>query len=598
MTRINDPIHFINHTDQIEAFRRLQADDQRWVLVYYGLSGNGKTHLMDYLIQNECRSQNMAHSRIDLDLEDIRADYTLLLARIVDHEGFISHLDPGARQCLHDELHATQCELLRQRGARPDASRRIIQIAVGSRDTTQIVNFGPSSSARTADEIARTASTMKWLDCISTLGELPVIIFLDAYDMFPQSGNESWFWGALLLARQRMSGLRVVIATANKSHLLPEGVASLVAVEALTSDDSTKLLHNLGIYDDSYAEKVYNEFAEGNPLLTTLAADAWRVDSPNVPDVARFPEKDDVIDWVLSRIIKRLEDPIKDVVRWVPILRQFNLESIAAICGIYLSDEEYSRLIHCAFVTRRDSSPTIHNTVRRVQFKYLAAQRADEFQNRHRLAAAYYYKRGQSIESLYHQFFVDLNAAFEEWSLDEKTAFQRAEYIRAGELLDLVESPEIPLTERMAALVSGRRGGWLQHYRSDYPSAIEYYRRAAGELERLTGESSETAEALDDLALVLHESGDMDTPRALYMRALDIFERLFGPENCKVGQALNNMGYYLHNAGDYDAARPLLERAVNVWTACLGRDHPDTLSAISDLALLKEGPGGKRGHEE
>jgi tetratricopeptide (TPR) repeat protein len=62
--------------------------------------------------------------------------------------------------------------------------------------------------------------------------------------------------------------------------------------------------------------------------------------------------------------------------------------------------------------------------------------------------------------------------------------------------------------------------------------------------------------------------------RPLFERALAIWERVLGPDHPQTAQGLNNLALLLKDQGEVDAARALFERALAIRERVLGPDHP------------------------
>jgi hypothetical protein len=58
--------HFTDREAQITAFDSLWSSNSHWVIVYTGLSGQGKSTLVDWLITYKCQPQNIRVVKIDL----------------------------------------------------------------------------------------------------------------------------------------------------------------------------------------------------------------------------------------------------------------------------------------------------------------------------------------------------------------------------------------------------------------------------------------------------------------------------------------------------------------------------------------------------
>ena len=82
----------------------------------------------------------------------------------------------------------------------------------------------------------------------------------------------------------------------------------------------------------------------------------------------------------------------------------------------------------------------------------------------------------------------------------------------------------------------------------------------------------------------LYERGRYAEARALWERALTIFERAFGPDHADVAMILSNLGAAYASQGRYAEVQALLERALAIQERALGPDHPYVANSLSVLA--------------
>ena len=72
---------------------------------------------------------------------------------------------------------------------------------------------------------------------------------------------------------------------------------------------------------------------------------------------------------------------------------------------------------------------------------------------------------------------------------------------------------------------------------------------------------------------------------------------MLGREHPDTLTCLNNLAVLLNNKGDYAAAEPLCRRALEGFERLLGPEHPETLTFLNNLARLLERKGDYAGAE-
>jgi tetratricopeptide (TPR) repeat protein len=111
------------------------------------------------------------------------------------------------------------------------------------------------------------------------------------------------------------------------------------------------------------------------------------------------------------------------------------------------------------------------------------------------------------------------------------------------------------------------------------------------EEERKGAEDLTLADTLYRLAILRRQQGEFTEAEGLYRRALEIRERVQGPNHPDVAMVLNNLAALEAARGNYDAAQPLLERALAIRQTALGEDNVLTAESLSNLALLHAAQG-------
>jgi tetratricopeptide (TPR) repeat protein len=83
----------------------------------------------------------------------------------------------------------------------------------------------------------------------------------------------------------------------------------------------------------------------------------------------------------------------------------------------------------------------------------------------------------------------------------------------------------------------------------------------------------------------------------LFRRALAVMEKALGPDHPDTATALNNLAELLEDKGDHAGAERLLRRALAIREKALGPDHTDTAMSLGNLAALLKSKGDYAGAE-
>src|SRR6266498_4143238 len=120
-----------------------------------------------------------------------------------------------------------------------------------------------------------------------------------------------------------------------------------------------------------------------------------------------------------------------------------------------------------------------------------------------------------------------------------------------------------------------------------YDEAIPLIARALEIRERILGpDHRDVASTINVLANLYYYKGDYAKAEPLYQRALDIREKALGPEHPQVASSLNNLANLYIDRGAYVKAEPLHLRSLAIWEKALGPEHPGVADVLNNLALL------------
>jgi tetratricopeptide (TPR) repeat protein len=126
------------------------------------------------------------------------------------------------------------------------------------------------------------------------------------------------------------------------------------------------------------------------------------------------------------------------------------------------------------------------------------------------------------------------------------------------------------------------------HLKGDYAGA-----RAECERALALSEASEelTADLLDVLGSSQRDTGDLNSARISYGKALEIRRRLFGEDSAQVAATLSNLGVVEHRAGRNAEAIDLVSPAVLILIKEHGEVHPEVARAAVNLGIAHVAAG-------
>jgi CHAT domain-containing protein/Tfp pilus assembly protein PilF len=120
-----------------------------------------------------------------------------------------------------------------------------------------------------------------------------------------------------------------------------------------------------------------------------------------------------------------------------------------------------------------------------------------------------------------------------------------------------------------------------------YDEAAPLIERALEIREKILGpDHRDVADTLTSLASVYFNKGAYAKSEPLLQRALAVYEKALGPEHPSVALTLNSLAILYWNRSEIVRAEPLSRRAVAIFESALGREHPNVARALNTLAIL------------
>ncbi|MDZ7856440.1 toll/interleukin-1 receptor domain-containing protein [Sphaerotilus sp.] len=137
--------------------------------------------------------------------------------------------------------------------------------------------------------------------------------------------------------------------------------------------------------------------------------------------------------------------------------------------------------------------------------------------------------------------------------------------------------------------------GWVGRHDKEqgaYESARQSTRRQLDTIWRILGQDHpDTLSALNNLATILLDQGDLVGARHCAEQVLDTRQGVLGQDHPDTLSALNNLATILLDQGDLVGARRYAEQVLDTQRCVLSQDHPDTLKSMGNLATISYAQG-------
>lgn len=125
-----------------------------------------------------------------------------------------------------------------------------------------------------------------------------------------------------------------------------------------------------------------------------------------------------------------------------------------------------------------------------------------------------------------------------------------------------------------------------------FAAAEPLYRRALAIQEKVLGdEHLDVASTLSNLAHLLSAEGRYAEAELLYRRSLAIREKMLETDHIDIGYFLIVLANLLQEKGQFEESEPLYRRSIGIYEIRLGREHPAVATILLNLAESLNGQG-------
>lgn len=602
---MGDLSYFKDREPQIKAFDRFWDQNKAWIIAYTGISGVGKTSLLEWLADFRCKPRNvvMVQESLGQKSEDLGSLFLRLIGKL-ENQKIISRQAAKLFRTKRDEIN-TELNDVR-------FTLQFTQTVDHGEDITQNQTVNLREVMRSHEKRADQRHADLFIDALrgNPKNQL-VVLLLDNYDAFQMQNDPdavALFWMTLENARNWIQRLHVVLASRErllfKNDIQAFQFGLFTGYEdklmQLEEKDSEEMLISQGVMDAEYRQSVYHSLAKGHPLVTRLAAEAYKKtpDGIQIKDIPQILNQDQAIWWLQDRVLAGLDDEERKLVECGLMCREFNLDILSALTGKIPSEvEKCVRAIqNLSFIQNVPNGWTCHPLFRRIYLHDRRRAGLESFRDFHKKAAAYFESKGNLQDSIYHLFLTDPEDAFRVWSTEIYSASKKYDHKLWLDLIVLGLSEEFTLPPAYQAEIFFQ-DGQRNYYLSKLPNAQKCYERAL-QIFCDIGDRAGEANCIQGLGDVNTQRWELTEARERYEQALAIYRAIGdrrGEANC-----IHALGDVHNHLSELHMARRLFQEALTIYRA-IGdrRGEANCIKSLSEVHFrLSELSEARRRYEE
>lgn len=372
-----DPLEdFAGRGEQIRAFEKLlKRRSPKWVMLVQGISGTGKSLLVDWLRENRC--QEIANAKINLSPSLRALDFLHRLASQLDRDISESY----AKRIAGLDAEAQRNSLVNLTYAPTTTMKASLGGSVRDASQSGEFNLNLGEYAATAERDKRERHLEALDASLSPLSDQVWVLFLDESENLSNPGLSNFIFDELIpRLHAGFPGFRLYLTGQEtpQSTFAPHEKL-FFQLDSFTQAETTKLLQKLGV-DDQEAQRTLYEFSSGHPLLVGMVLEdlSWRGGGFALQDFRdAIADLDETArtQWIYDRVIARFQNPTaRQTAADLALFEWFDLGLLRAIYGVEISAAAFQEMIAWAFVKSMEMGRwRCHDAIR----KLLKPQRMD-----------------------------------------------------------------------------------------------------------------------------------------------------------------------------------------------------------------------------
>lgn len=342
----------IGRDRQVADFESIVAPDAaKWVMLVDGISGTGKTVLMDWL-----RSKYGHIPSASLALKPGLNAFDLIVELVSSMDARLAQ--EFARRVRALEQNARSESLFTYSPTVSQQARLGGTISESSQNAGLSVEFGSLASHVQVERQARRLDIL--VETLAHLKGKTWVLFVDETEHLNDPSLRNFIFNVLLRRLHvTFSGFRLYMSGQKVPYgEFPPHECLRATLEAFSAEDTNALLQRGGVHDRKIQEAIF-ALTGGHPLLvamcindTTLTAGDLRKNERH--EIERVLDEASRTRWIYERVLARFEDSaVRDVAANLVLLDWFDLSLIRSVFGAAISDADFHDLVASSFIKGR-----------------------------------------------------------------------------------------------------------------------------------------------------------------------------------------------------------------------------------------------------
>ncbi len=343
--------YFVGRKEEIELFNELLSSDQNpWVMTVDGLSGTGKSLLVDWLIKNGCA--NIPSARLTLASNANTHDLISIIAEQI-HPNVSRDYEEGMKRIREVEE--------RQSLVNYAPSLEMSAISKGSISGSE-QSVGPVSvdMGGMAEMVKEERETRRLDLLVDTLSRYlkgqTWVLFVDEASYLEYPALERFFITKLFpRLRNRFPHFRLYLTGQSVPSKFDRRQRVEATLETFPQGDVRLLFEKAGITDQNLQQRVFS-LTLGHPLLTSMLVEHFlelgdKSTMVGAIEVEGILEESERTEWIYTRILDVIPDPsLREIAANLSLFEWFDLSLLRVVFDYQISEKEFSDLVRRSFI--------------------------------------------------------------------------------------------------------------------------------------------------------------------------------------------------------------------------------------------------------